>query len=278
MQPPLCGQIHLKMSNENCLCRDVSTSAVQSRPCRCMSRSWSAYWKTGSLTPVPLGAKLLSPLIRRRYFFLSELYNATITIFFLLACFHRSACGQLWARAILLLWLLVLHILFQFKKHPLVCCEYVHSCWSLIFTSSMDPLPPHPFAPTLCRVLWWITEQSLVILYGRCIKCMLITLLLVCCGCKCTPITAKFYSGPIPAAKCRRKKKVVTLNACSCGVTQTAQPDYGFLASNPAPSAFGNYNLLQSFLLVESIFYPQLPLTHGLLMHCGYRANIHPPT
>lgn len=43
----------------------------------------------------------------------------------------------------------------------------------------------------------------------------------------------------------------------------------GSLARNPACSAFGNSHLLWSFRLIESIFYPQLPL-----MHCGYRANI----
>lgn len=96
-------------------------------------------FQTGSLTPISLRGELLISLVRRKYFLLEKLCNAPIPIFFLLGCPHRSACGQLWAGAVLLLWLLVLHILLQPEKCPLVCRGYERGCWSLTFASSMLP-------------------------------------------------------------------------------------------------------------------------------------------
>lgn len=106
---------------------------------------------------MPWRTKLLIPLIWSRHFPLRKLCNATITFFFFLAPFHRSACGQL--------VLFMLHILFQLKECPL-CCEYVHRCWSLILT--FPGTIPHPILPVCPDIVQGKPEQSLVNLYSHC--------------------------------------------------------------------------------------------------------------
>lgn len=153
-------------------------------------------FQTGSLTPISLRGELLISLVRRKYFLLEKLCNAPIPIFFLLGCPHRSACGQLWAGAV---------CCFGYS-----CCIFCSSLRSvLLCVAAMSVAADHSHSllpccqpaplPWHCTV-WRSTEQSRVTLYSQCTKYTFTTLLLVWCGCEGTPVTAKCYSGPVPAA------------------------------------------------------------------------------
>lgn len=117
---------------------------------------------------------------------------------------------------------LTLHIPLQFKKWPL-CCDYVlisHTHFSLDYLS-----PPPTHVPW--HLMGYLGENQ----SNQSLWCILIILLLLCCGCKCIPNTAELCSGPVPAAKCRRQKgDTVTLKS-NCGVIEAAQLDCGSLAS-----------------------------------------------
>lgn len=214
--------MHLKVRDENCLCHECLHISCGKQAVQVHEQvlEWVLKNRSFKQAASPLSPWGPSSWFLWKYFLLKKLCNAPIPIFFLLVCPHRSACGQLWAGAILLLRLLVLHILFQSEKCPLVCRGYEHSCWSLIFTSSR--LPPCSFTLTLYRVLWWRTEQSLVTLYSQ---YTFIALLLVCCGCKGTPSLLSFTVVSFLQLDKEDKRETRPLwSTCSCGVTWTAQP------------------------------------------------------
>lgn len=178
------------------------------------------HFKTDSLITVPWRTKTLIPLMWRRHFPLRKFCNATITFLFFLALFHSLPLAS--CKVVL------------FCSFGYSCCIFCCSLRSVLFVVTMCkdadhsyslfpglPLTPsHLCALTLYRVFGWKPEQSLDILSVQSLWCTLITLLLLCCGCKCTPESAEFCSGPVPAARCRRQKRdTVTLWCHADGTT-----------------------------------------------------------